>query len=238
MDWMSLKRKGDVKYDGPGQFPETQWTLIREARTEAEGLEKWANGYWRPAKEYLRALGCDDDEAAEITQDFFYKLMQRGVEQVLPQNLDGSFRAYLKRSIRNFLIDRRRSEKTIRRGSGVVHVSVEDLTVATDDGGPEQHFDREWVVRVMENAMEKLKQEADKSEQRDFFDAIAPFLDGREASREAVMIQFGLSSTAFRAALYRLRKRYRKLIHEEIRSTVSSDEEFQQELDYLLSLWT
>lgn len=227
-----------VKYEGPGQFPETQWTLIREARTEEEGLERWCKGYWRPAKEYLGALGCDHDEAEEIAQDFFFKLMQRGSDKVLPSELNGSFRAYLKKSLRNFLIDRRRAENTLRRGSGVVHVSVEDTIVQVEDGGPEQHFDREWVIQVMEKSMERLKEESLKAHQGDFFEAIAPFLDGREASREAVMVQFGLSSTAFRAALYRLRKRYRKIIHEEIRATVSSEEEFKQELSYLLSLWT
>jgi DNA-directed RNA polymerase specialized sigma24 family protein len=62
-----------------------------------------------PAREYLRALGCGADEAQDMIQDFLHRLLVRGADASVAERLDGSFRTYLKRSLRNFVIDHRRA---------------------------------------------------------------------------------------------------------------------------------
>jgi len=59
-----------------------------------------------------------------------------------------------------------------------------------------------------------------------------------DADRSSTAHTLGMKDSAFRVALHRLRRRFRKLIEEEIRETVSTEEEFQEELNYLFKLWS
>ncbi len=102
---------------------------------------------------------------------------------------------------------------------------------------PSQEFDRQWVLRVMEIALERLREEAERSGRGAFFQELVPFLDGRHANRAEVIERLQMNDVSFRAALYRYRRRYRALIEAEVKETVSGEEEFAEEMRHILGAW-
>lgn len=217
-------------------FPDTRWSLIQSARAGEKGLEEWCRLYMLPAREYFKALGCERNQAEDLVQEFMYRLVLKGADSLLPEHLEGSFRAYLKRSLRNFLIDQRRAVMAARRGGGLAELDIAAIELASKQESPDIAFDRAWLLRVMDMATERLRQEFTESGKVDFFEAVAPLLDGRRA-HASIAAQLGMSEAAFRAALYRLRKRYRCFIEEEIRETVTDSQKFEEEMRHLMNIW-
>lgn len=218
-------------------FPDTRWTLIQRARNESGGLDEWCRGYWRPVRDYVQAQGFTEEEAGEMTQRFFEKLMERGPENILPEKLSGIFRAYLKRSVKNFLHDVGRAKRRQKRGGGLEALELKDDLLESGGVNPDVAFEQAWVLTLMEKAMATLEKEMRDAGKGDFFEKAAGCLDGQERGREALAQELGMTDGAFRVGLYRLRKRFRHLIEEELRETVSTREEFEEEVRYLLSVW-
>jgi RNA polymerase sigma-70 factor (ECF subfamily) len=65
---------------GPSDFPTTRWTLVVAAgdpqRTEARSaLVSLCEGYWYPLYAYVRRRGYPADQAQDLTQEFFVRLL-------------------------------------------------------------------------------------------------------------------------------------------------------------------
>ena len=226
-------------------FPDTRWSLIQKARVEDEdpvALDEWCRSYWPPVHSYICSKGYDVETARELTQSFFEKLIKRGAEASLPEKLAGAFRAYVRRSVQNFLTDQWRSSSAERRGGGLLQAEdVEMDTVSDVSAKPDRAFDQKWVLALIERAMEKLGAELRSKDCGELFEKTRHLLDGRRVGDEdrAELIQsLGMTDGAFRVALYRMRNRFRALIEEEVRETVSNEEEFQEELSYLFEVWS
>ena len=227
-------------------FPDTRWTLIQRARGNdletSQALEEWCRGYWRPVQSYIRSQGKNDDEANELTQSFFERLLSRGAESSLPDELTGAFRAYLMRSVKHFLTDQWRSGQRQRRGAGATHLPVEELSSIKDPTTiPDEAFDQNWALTVMEIALKNLQQEMEEKGKGEFFNAVVGLLDDRqvgEENRTKLAASLGMKDGVFRVSLHRLRGRFRSLIEDEIRQSVSSEEEFHEEVRYLFQVWS
>lgn len=226
-------------------FPETRWTLIQKVRSEndsAEALEEWCRNYWPPVFSYICAQGHNSEMAQELAQTFFERLLAKGPEKVLPNQLSGAFRAYLMRSIKNFLTDHWRGQQAQRKGGGTITVPEEELRSVGDQAAyPDQAFDQSWALTILNLAMSNLENEMASKGKSDFFHAAKTLLDGRSVTdedRQSLAQALNMKDGAFRVALHRLRTRYRQLIEDEIRETVSSEEEFQEELGYLFKVWS
>ena len=76
-----------------------------------------------PVFPHICAQGHDSELTKELAQSFFERIFSKGVEKTLPKNLSGAFRAYLMRSVKNFLTDYWRYQQARRRGGGTFAVS-------------------------------------------------------------------------------------------------------------------
>jgi RNA polymerase sigma-70 factor (ECF subfamily) len=218
--------------------------MIQRARESDQGMEEWCRSYSGPVRAYLRtylsAKGHGADIAEEWAQEFFHRLLAKGGQAGLPGQLQGAFRAYLMRSLANFATDRWRSENRQRRGGGATHVELNEHVA--DDGvtAPDHAFARAWVLALMEKATAIMEKEMEAAGKLDFFHAVSGTLDGadRSGDRSELAARFGLNDGAFRVAVHRLRQRFRRIIEDEVRQTVASAEEFEEEIRYLLSVWS
>src|ERR1700737_293693 len=66
---------------GPSQFPTTRGTLVAAAgnsqRKEARsGLVSRCENYWYPLYAYLRRRGYPADQAQDLTQEFFIRVLE------------------------------------------------------------------------------------------------------------------------------------------------------------------
>jgi RNA polymerase sigma-70 factor (ECF subfamily) len=226
-------------------FPDTRWTLIQRARREnadPAALAEWCRSYWPPVFSYICAQGHDSDAAKEFAQGFFENLLVRGADACLPDRLQGAFRAYLMRSVKNYLTDQWRAARTRRKGGGTIPLPLEALENCGHAGAsPDQAFDQAWALTILELAMKKLADEMERKGRSDFFHAAKNLVDGRsvnDGDRTRLAESVGMTDRNFRVALHRFRARFRTLIEDEVRQTVSSEDDFQEELRYLFHVWS
>lgn len=151
---------------GNRAFPETMWTLVREAADR--GDEKWrgaaehlVKAYWKPIYHYVRAEWAKtNEEAKDLTQEFLTRALERGMLGQADRSI-GSFRAYLKGAVRNFLLQEKRDGSRLKRGGGAIVFSLgPDDDVRYDGMTPEAVLDRQWAWELLMRASEALKASA------------------------------------------------------------------------------
>lgn len=225
-------------------FITTRWTLLaaaaRDDTAANDALAELCQVYWRPVYAYIRRHGHTPEDSADLAQGLFLHLLEhRAFGRADPAR--GRFRAYLVTSARNFLLNAQARASTVSRGTRWKHDSIDAIDAehhlaltATDlESSPEAIFERQWALRVIERALERLKQDYVDRDQVHVFDELRPFLTSN-APGSLGNSGMDQKSDAFRAALYRGRRRFAEALREEIHATVEHVEDVEDELRYLL----
>jgi RNA polymerase sigma-70 factor (ECF subfamily) len=230
-------------------FATTHWSVVRSsARSDpvraADALEKLCRTYWSPLYSFIRRRGHGPEDAQDLTQSFFAKLLEKNFwARADPQK--GRFRSFLLTALSQFLADQRDRVRAAKRGGGVAPVSFdersgeEQFLAALDQSlSGEQQFDRQWAATVLEQARTKLGQECRASGKSRLYERVS-LVDGRSESTipHAVIAQeLGMTVSAVKTAVSRLRVRYGELVREEVAHTVSSPGEIEAEIRHLLAV--
>lgn len=233
----------------PESFAPTRWTLILRARGETiqarAALSELCETYYQPVLHFLQREGRQEDEARELTQEFFARVLSDGgFDEADPAR--GRFRSYLLGALKHFLADQRKRELRLKRGGGIAVESL-DVTEAEDTASlrvpdtaspsPDAFFDRQWALAVIDCAMTLLEQEFVAEGKADQFSTLKLWLMGEDPShsqRDAAR-QLGLSEGAVKVAIHRLRKRFRDAVRDEISQTLRDPSLVEQELRHLIS---
>src|SRR5207237_6110950 len=113
-------------------FVTTRWSMVLAAQGASpaadEALEKLCRIYWWPLYEFVRRQGYNPEEAQDLTQGFFARLLERRDLDIV-QREKGRLRSYLLVSLKHFMANARRHVLTIRRGEGRPLVPLEQLVV-------------------------------------------------------------------------------------------------------------
>jgi RNA polymerase sigma-70 factor (ECF subfamily) len=229
-------------------FQTTRWTLIQAAgenpnADSREALATLCQVYWPPVYAFIRRKGYDQDQAQDLCQGFFALLLEKNYVGDADRRR-GKFRSFLLTSVKHFLSNELDRSRTLKRGAGQLPVSI-DL-VATEKwcasavvGGttPESLFERRWALSLLDNVLAKLRDEFAAAGKADQVERLSVFLnvDFEDASFEKVAAQMGISVGALRTAVHRMRRKYRRLLREEIAQTVSTPEEVDEEIRFLMS---
>src|SRR5258708_2863527 len=101
---------------GGKHFPKTSRTLLVAAQQSPKALEEFTERYWLPAFAYIRAILKDEDEAQDLTQEFFKTRILSGALLRLYKWREGGngFRPYLKQALRNCVLDYLRAKGASR----------------------------------------------------------------------------------------------------------------------------
>jgi len=208
----------------------------------AEALEKLCRSYWPPLYSYIRRQGYAPSDAQDLTQAFFAKLLKKNFwARADPQQ--GRFRSFLLTALRNFLSDERDWVRTAKRGGGASIISFEEHASEerfqeglAHNVSSEHQFDRQWASTVLEQARAKLRQECIDSGKSALYERV-PLLGGEtEGGYESVSQELGMSVSAIKSAVSRLRERYGDLVREEVAHTVASPAEVEGEVRHLLTV--
>lgn len=234
---------------GPSQFPTTRWTLVvaagdphpKEARSALVSL---CENYWYPLYAYLRRRGYPIDQAQDITQEFFIRVLEgRYLDRADPEK--GRFRSFLLTSLKFFVADEEDRRRAQKRGGGEVLPleisSGEDRyqREPAHDETPERIFERRWALSVLDRVVERLRDEFVQHGRPEHFERLKMFLLGKsDAPYAALAREMNTSEGALKVAIHRLRKRYRELFRQEIADTVSDPAEVESELRYLAAALT
>jgi RNA polymerase sigma-70 factor (ECF subfamily) len=229
----------------PG-FATTRWTLVLNSGDERgtaqaeKAIEELCRTYWYPIYVFVRRRGYQRDDAEDLTQAFFARLLDKGTLAVARRER-GRFRTFILATLKHFLADERDQRLALKRGAGRVlslewevadaHYRIEPVEAMT----PEKVFERKWALRLIEEAMQRLSRECEAAGQGDLFSRLCFCLIGERATSSYAQLaeSLGMSEGAIKVAVHRLRKRYRQHLREEIAHTVERPDEIEDELRYL-----
>jgi RNA polymerase sigma-70 factor (ECF subfamily) len=154
----------------------------------------------------------------------------------------GRFRNYLLSAMEHFISNEWKKAQAQKRGGGMAAVPIQLNEAETrygvepiDDRTPEQAFEYNWALALLDEVMRKLEAEYCQRCQERLFAALKPAIVAAPDS-DAVMdltSKLEMSEGAIRVAVHRLRCRYRELLREEIGTTVDSPAEVDAEMRHL-----
>ncbi|PYJ80180.1 MAG: RNA polymerase subunit sigma-24 [Verrucomicrobia bacterium] len=244
----SLSGIGGSAQDGAIAFATTHWSVVLAARgesTEANAaLEKLCRTYWWPLYGFVRRQGYKPEEAQDLTQAFFARLLERRDLETVRQER-GRLRSYLLASVKNFLSKARHREMTVKRGEGRPLVSLDDLLARERADQEPAHklsadriYERRWALTLLEQVLARLRVEYEAAGKLPLFDRLKELLAGESSqpSQAEIAAEMQMTENAVKQAFHRLRYRYRQLLHEEIAHTVAVPDDVEDELRHFISV--
>jgi RNA polymerase sigma factor (sigma-70 family) len=233
---------------GAVAFTTTHWSLVLEAQGESpaaqRALEILCRTYWRPLYGFARRQGLTREEAQDLIQEFFARLLEH-------KNLDtvrrekGRLRSYLLVSLKRFLGSERQRASGVKRYESGPHIPLDELLESeaadfelAENLSADQLYERHWALSVLEQVLTRLESEYKAAGNAPLFDRLKEFLVGEHSRplQAEIGTQLGMTENAVKQAFHRFRQRYRILLREEIAHTVAQPGDVEDELRHLISV--
>ena len=229
-------------------FVTTRWSVVLAAGLEtgsrgADALESLCRAYWFPLYAYIRREGRSPEDAQDLTQEFFSRLLARG-DFAVARPEKGRFRSYLLGALKHFLADERDRTSAAKRGGGETVFSLDaenpEARYTQELAGSEPaelEFDRRWATAILDQALIRLRAEFSDAGKQSMFDALKPFLSAPPGKGEYddAAARLEMSAGAVAVTVHRLRQRYGELVRAEIAGTVGDPGEVEAELRQLFA---
>jgi RNA polymerase sigma factor (sigma-70 family) len=230
-------------------FATTHWTVVltagrSETTNATAALEKLCQTYWYPLYGYVRRCGHSPEDAQDLTQAFFARLLE-GQWIGRADREKGKFRSFLLSALKYFLADEWDRARAKKRGGGISPLPLQFDTAETryghepaDHTTPEQLYERRWALALLEEVLRRLAQEYTRDGKMNYFAELNPCLVGDRAALPyaELAVKLGLSESAVKSIAHRMRLRYRELLREEIANTVDNPAEVDEELQHLFTI--
>jgi RNA polymerase sigma factor (sigma-70 family) len=243
-------------YGQADPFGATHWSVIVAAgktQTEPEiasaALAQLCQTYWPPLYTYVRSRGHSVHDAQDLTQGFFAYLIEHKIHLRADRQL-GKFRSFLLASLKHFLSHAREREQALKRGGGHEFLPLdegraEEAETLFQTHCPSGHsalpeeklFERTWAETLVETALGRLAAAYKAEGKENLFDRLQTFLtvgDQPLPSYSELAIRLAATESTIRSHVTRLRARYREMLRAEVRRTVDTESEVDEELRELL----
>jgi RNA polymerase sigma-70 factor (ECF subfamily) len=207
-------------------------------------LETLCQSYWYPLYAFIRQKGYSAEEARDLTQEFFVRIIEGNyVQRADPRR--GRFRSFLLASLKHFLYNQSDREQARKRGGGIGVIPLELVSAEESykreprhNLTPEKIFERSWAVTLLEIVLSELRQDFAKAGKDRQFECLRPLLTYGDAGSpyRQIAVELGLSEAALKIRVHRLRRRFRERLRARIAETVARPEEVEEEIRYLLTV--
>ena len=227
-------------------FATTHWSVVLAAGEtdtpqSSAALEKLCRTYWYPLYAHIRRRGYSDEDAKDLTQELFQRLLER---QFLCGLLREGvrFRSFLLTALDRFLVEHWQRSRAQKRGGGQPIVSIDAHNAEEryrleprDERTPEAIYEHRWAMALLDQVLGRLQQEFSEAGKDELFNTLRNYMveGATEMSYAEGARRLGISEAALRKAVERLRLRYQELFRQEIAHTVTSPAEVEDELRHL-----
>jgi RNA polymerase sigma factor (sigma-70 family) len=237
-------------------FPSTHWSVVFAAgRSEAEpqmagaALAELCQGYWAPLYGFVRSRGHTVHDAQDLTQSFFAYVLEHKV-YARANRQKGRFRSFLLASLKNFLADAADRERTLKRGGAQIFLPLHEEQAQEAESLFQTHsgisnedrlFDRSWAEALVAAALERLSADYKHEAKEQLFKELRIFIAGGAEpppTYAELTDRLRITQSTLRSHVTRLRARYREALRTEVRRTVDSEAQVDQELLELLHVLT
>jgi RNA polymerase sigma factor (sigma-70 family) len=231
-----------------GKFPTTRWSRVVAAKGTAgsdarEALADLCDAYWYPIYAFVRYQGYTPDAAQDLTQEFFAYILERDLFAKADPAL-GRLRTFLRTVCTRQLANHRDRQNTEKRGRGRLTLSID----ARDAEGryarepahgmtAERVYNRSWALTLLDRALDRLRREYDDAGWLATFEELQAVLTRAPEgdSYATIAARLGTTEGAIRVAAHRLRRRYGRLLRQEIAATVGDVAEVDDEIRSLFA---
>jgi RNA polymerase sigma factor (sigma-70 family) len=239
----------DPATNTPGDiFATTRWTVVlaagRSGAPQADvALEELCRTYWYPLYAYVRRHCHSREDAEDLTQSFFARLLEKNYLDGISSE-KGKFRAFLLTAVKRFLANEWDRANRQKRGGGVTQLSLDWQDAETryqihpaDNLSPDKLYDSAWAVTMLERVITRLRDESTADGKAKLYEQLKTFLMVGKSDIPYAQAAAALDLTegAVRVAIHRLRRRYRELLREEIVQTLADPAQADEELQALFS---
>ncbi len=228
-------------------FPATRWSLVDLAAGTGgdEALERLCQAYWYPLYAFARRSGKNAADAEDLTQGFFHKLLEKRWLTDAERE-KGRLRTFLLTAFRRYMANAWRRDRAEMRGGGWKQVDWGEAegerryANSRADVRPEDLFDWQWALELMERTLARLQDEFEKRDKREHFEELKSVLILEKCAIDYAVLAERLAMTegAARVAVHRLRKRFRTRYRDEVALTLEEGEDLEEEMQYLARVLT
>jgi len=242
---MSASRGGSP--NDAGEFRTTHWSVVlaaaqNDSTARQSALTILCQKYWYPLYAFVRRKGRNSQDAEDLTQEFFARLLAKDVLAAVRPEL-GRFRSFLLASMENFLANDWDRNHTIKRGRDYKIISWDEpsaenryLIEPHHDATPEKLYEQSWALTVLQMVLEQLRKEYADAGKGPLFEAIGIYLENDgETTYAEIGAQLNMTESAVKMAVHRLRENFRYRLRSEIAQTVAQPREIEDELQYLFA---
>jgi RNA polymerase sigma-70 factor (ECF subfamily) len=225
------------------QFASTRWSLVaaagqRDSPESEAALASLCRLYWYPLYAYARRHLSRVEDAQDLTQEFFARLLEKEYLRQADRRR-GRFRSFLLTAFKHFLAKEQERANAQKRGGGRKPLPLDFQTgeqryqhEPSHEATAETLYERGWALTLLEQALARLREEQAASGKERLFESLRGTLTGADSPRPYAELaaELGLSEEAIKVTVHRLRRRYGELLRAEIAQTVTTAEEVEDEL--------
>jgi RNA polymerase sigma-70 factor (ECF subfamily) len=230
-------------------FAQTRWSVVLlAARTDTvraeAALGQLCRAYWYPLYAFVRRSGHSAEDAQDLTQEFFSRLLEKNwLAEADPAR--GRFRSFLLTALKHFLANEWDRSQRLKRGGGQQFVALDAATAEEryaleprDPATPETLYDRRWALTLLTRAQDRLRAENKAGGEGERYELLEPTLVGERTSLPyaELAVKFGVEETTVKSWVLRMRRRFRLLLREEAGETTGNAEDVDAELAHLFSI--
>jgi RNA polymerase sigma-70 factor (ECF subfamily) len=233
----------------PG-FPATRWSVVFRAQgvegpDSAQALAEICRLYWQPVYSFLRRQGNKPQDAEDLTQGFFLQFLERRSLSTVEESR-GKLRSFVLVALKRYAANEYQRSMAGKRGGSVPHISIDrevaEQTYSAEpftNLSPDLLFEKQWAITLLESVLEKLRAEYLDDGRERTFEALKDRIsaDASSVPLAKVGADLGMTEGAVKVAVFRLRQRYRRLLHEQIALTVDDPEDIREEILHLFKVF-
>jgi len=206
-------------------------------------LTRLCQTYWYPLYGYVRRRGYQPEDAQDLTQEFFARILAKDYLKGITRE-GGKFRSFLLVMLKRFLANEWQRKNSLRRGGGreILTLNGSDSEERyrlepPDPRSPEKAFERRCALTLLNRTVAALEKEFSNTGRSDLFAKLKPFVTGdmENNSYAEISRQLGITEGTLRVNVNRMRKRYRALLRLEIGHTVEKPEDIDDEIRNLFA---
>ena len=249
----TLVGNGDTRND---LFPSTRWSVVlaagksqAEPKTSHAALAELCQTYWAPLYSFVRSRGYSVHDAQDLTQSFFAYLLEHKIYARVDRR-KGKFRSFLLASVKNFLTHETDRARALKRGGGHEFLPLhEDLAKEAESlfqthsnaSTEDRLFDRSWAEALLAAGLERLSADYKGESKEKLFNELRIFVAGgadRLPTYTELKDRLGIAESTLRSHVTRLRARYLEALRAEVRRTVNTETQVDEELRELIHVLT
>jgi len=231
-------------------FLTTQWSLIENIKADQDRdrtlIDFLLRQYWKPVYYYLRRKGYDNEDAKDLTQDFFHEVVLNRDLVGRADQARGRFRSFLLFALNEYLTKqniRERARKRIPKGK-LISLEVAEtpnLPQSVERASAEESYHYAWLSALLERVLADVRAECRRQGMETHWvlfhqRIVRPLMGGQSAISLTDLSQEHDISDAKKASnmIVTVKRRFRIVLMQHVRRTLLSGDQAVEEMEELL----